>query len=108
MNEPTAISHPPTTPPISLAGRRRQAEHASVRRTRTADDLLEQLGALCLMAAPQDIETVEVDWKDISALLLHVAALEAGLEWASQNHGCAGAGCRWPSEINRVMAEVMR
>ena len=98
----------PGLPPISLADRRRPVGHAPGRRTRAADDLLATLGGLCALAARQGIDVVEVDWMDLSAVLLLVASLEAGIAWAAENHGCVGEGCRWPEEMNRVMEGVLR
>ena len=95
-------------PPVSLASRRRPMVHDPAHRTRAAQELLDELGASCLLAAGQEIETIEVDWKDVSALLLHITSLETGLEWASQHHGCQGAGCSWSADVNQAMYEVLR
>ena len=101
----------PPSGPLSLASRRpivlAERRHTA-RRSVAAEELMAQLGALCGLAAAQGIDRVEADWMDVSALLLHVASLEAGVEWAAHNHGCVGEDCTWPDEMNRVMDEVLR
>lgn len=97
----------PSPSPISLAERRRPTPLHAGRRTRAAEELFETLGSACARAAGTGVQTIEVDWMDVSALLLHAAALEEGLAYAAANHGCEGGDCAWADEMNRVMDGVL-
>ena len=108
-NPPAGLT--PGSPPISLFERRQASPrptplHAG-KRTRAAEELFETLGAACARAAGTGVQMIEVDWMDISALMLHAAALEEGLAYAAANHGCEGGDCAWADEMNRVMDGVL-